>query len=52
MGDAAHAILIRDSATCTGNFFIDDDGLADSGVVDRERYSVNPGEELMPDFFI
>ena len=52
MGDAAHAILIRDSGTCTGNFFIDDDVLADSGVVDLERYSVSPGEELMPDFFI
>ena len=52
MADAAHAILTRESSTCTGNFFIDDDVLADSGVTDLERYSVSPGEELMPDFFI
>ena len=28
MADAAHAILTRDSRTCTGNFFIDDEVLA------------------------
>ena len=32
MADAAHAILTRDSRSCTGNFFIDDEVLAQEGV--------------------
>ena len=52
MADAAHAILVRDSRTCTGNFFIDDAVLADEGVTDFEQYAVSPGTELLPDFFV
>jgi citronellol/citronellal dehydrogenase len=52
MADAAHAILVRDSRSCTGNFFIDDDVLRSEGVTDLEKYSITPGAELLPDFFI
>jgi citronellol/citronellal dehydrogenase len=52
MADAAHAILTRDSATCTGNFFIDDAVLAEEGVEDLERYTVMPGSSLVKDLFV
>lgn len=52
VADAAHAILIKDSRTCTGNFFIDDDVLKAEGVTDLERYAVVPGAPLLPDFFL
>lgn len=52
MADAAHWILTQDAKECTGNFFIDEDLLRDSGVTDFENYSVVPGAELFPDFFI
>jgi len=52
MADAAHVILTRQSRTCTGNFFIDEDLLRSLGVTDFERYAVTPGAELLPDFFI
>lgn len=52
VADAAHAILTRDSATTTGNFFIDDEVLAEAGVTDFESYAVSPGTDLMPDFFL
>ena len=52
MGDAAHAILTRDSATCTGRFFIDDEALAEAGITDLDHYAVTPGAPLTPDFFI
>ena len=39
--------------TTSGNFFIDDELLADHGVTDLERYSVSPGtKEFIPDFFV
>ena len=52
MADAAHAILLRDSRICTGNFFIDDDVLREEGVVDFDQYAVSPGLPLVPDFFV
>ncbi|MEM9457256.1 MAG: NAD(P)-dependent oxidoreductase [Myxococcota bacterium] len=52
MGDAAHAILVRPKAECTGNFFIDDDVMAEEGVTDLSGYAVDPSAELMPDFFV
>ncbi|MEM9057886.1 MAG: NAD(P)-dependent oxidoreductase [Pseudomonadota bacterium] len=52
MADAAHAIVSRPSAECTGNFFIDDLVLADAGVTDFEVYAVTPGADLIPDFFV
>ncbi|MEZ6051053.1 MAG: NAD(P)-dependent oxidoreductase [Planctomycetaceae bacterium] len=52
MGDAAHAILTRDSKTCTGNFFVDEDLLKEEGVTDFDQYAITPGTKLMPDFFV
>jgi citronellol/citronellal dehydrogenase len=52
MADAAHWILTQDAKNCTGNFFIDEDLLRESGVSDFEHYSVVLGAELFPDFFI
>jgi len=52
MADAAHAIFNRPARTCTGNFFIDDEVLAEEGVTDFDRYAVSPGTPLMPDFFV
>jgi citronellol/citronellal dehydrogenase len=52
MADAAHAVLTRDSAACTGNFFIDDAVLAAEGVNDLERYTAVPGSTLVKDLFV
>ena len=52
MADAAHAILTRPSRSCTGNFFIDEEVLAEEGVTDLEPYAVDPSKELVQDFFI
>lgn len=53
LADCAYYILRRDSKTCTGNFFIDEEVLAEEGITDLEKYKVNPNEtELMPDFFV
>ncbi len=52
MADAAHAVLVRDARTTTGNFFIDDDVLRDAGVNDFERYAMKPGAPLIPDLFL
>jgi citronellol/citronellal dehydrogenase len=53
MADAAHAILIRDARTCSGNFFIDDEVLQAAGVSDLDQYSVVPGtKNFLPDFFV
>lgn len=51
MADAAHAILTREPADCTGRFLIDDEVLAEEGVTDLSQYGP-PIEELMPDFFL
>jgi citronellol/citronellal dehydrogenase len=51
MADAAHAILTRDSRETTGNFFIDDEVLAEAGITDLEKYAVDPEESLYPDLF-
>ena len=52
MADAAHAVLTRDSRTTTGNFFFDDQVLAEAGVTDLDRYAVKPGTWLYPDLFV
>jgi citronellol/citronellal dehydrogenase len=52
VADAAHAILTRDSRSCTGNFFLDEEVLAAEGVTDLSRYSVEPGAFLLPDLFL
>jgi citronellol/citronellal dehydrogenase len=52
VADAAHAILTRDSARCTGNFFIDEAVLREEGVTDFERYAVEPGVPLQKDLYV
>jgi citronellol/citronellal dehydrogenase len=52
MADAAHAVLVRDSRTTTGHFFIDDEVLAEAGVTDLGKYAVQPGAPLLPDLFL
>ncbi len=52
VADAAHAILTRPARSCTGNFFIDEAVLRGEGVTDLGRYAVEPGQELLPDFFV
>jgi citronellol/citronellal dehydrogenase len=52
VADAAHAILTRDSRTCTGNFFIDDEVLAQEGIGDLKSYAVDPDKTLLPDLFL
>ncbi len=52
MADAAHAILVRNSRDCTGNFFLDEDVLNEEGVTDFSKYAVDAGQSLLPDLFL
>lgn len=53
LADAAYAIFHRPSAQCTGNFFVDDEVLAEEGITDLEKYSVTPGtKDFLLDFFL
>jgi citronellol/citronellal dehydrogenase len=52
VADAAHAIITRPSRDCTGNFFVDEEVLANEGISDLSAYSVTPAAELIPDFFL
>jgi citronellol/citronellal dehydrogenase len=51
VGDAAHAILVQDPRSCTGNAFIDDEVLVDAGITDLSGYSA-PDAELALDLFV
>ena len=50
--DAAYAVLKRDSSTCTGNFFLDQDVLEEEGVSDFDQYAIDPEATLVSDFFV
>lgn len=52
MADAAHAIVSRDSRECTGNFFIDEEVLRESGVTDFSKYAPGNPDALVADFFV
>jgi citronellol/citronellal dehydrogenase len=53
MADAAHAVLTRDARQNTGNFYIDEQVLADAGITDLDRYAVVPGtRHFLPDLFL
>jgi citronellol/citronellal dehydrogenase len=52
LADAAHMIFLKDVKTFTGNFLIDDTFLFANGVRDFDRYRVDPGVDLEPDFFV
>ncbi len=50
--DAAYAVLKRDSSSCTGNFFLDQDVLEEEGVTDFNQYAIDPKAKLVSDFFV
>ena len=52
LGDAAHAVLLRDARTTSGRFFIDDEVLAETGITDVSGYAVDPSLPLLPDLFL
>jgi citronellol/citronellal dehydrogenase len=52
MADAAHAVFESPSRQLTGRFLIDDNFLAERGVVDFDRYRVDPTQPLTRDFFL
>ena len=52
MADAAHTILLRKSQQTTGNFFIDESILRESGITDFSPYAINPNTKPTPDFFL
>ncbi len=53
MADAAYAVLVRDPRSCTGNFFVDEEVLAQEGVTDLERYRTVPSSgRLEADLFL
>ncbi|GAA6076717.1 hydroxysteroid dehydrogenase-like protein 2, partial [Tachysurus ichikawai] len=51
MADAAYAILSK-PVSYTGHFVIDDDILKKEGIKDFDVYAVEPGHQLLPDFFL
>ncbi len=53
LADAAYLILTSDARAHTGNFYIDDELLAQHGVTDFDRYAMTPGNtNFIPDFFV
>jgi citronellol/citronellal dehydrogenase len=52
VADAAYQILIRPARTTTGNFFIDDEVLAEAGVTDLSGYGYVDDADLLPDLFL
>lgn len=52
MADAAAAILTRPSREATGNFYIDDDVLAEEGVTDLSEYGYGADDQLQLDVFL
>ena len=52
IADAAFSILFRNSESCTGNTFIDEDVLVAEGITDLGKYSVVPGAQLYNDLFV
>ena len=52
MADAAYAIFMKSAASFTGNFLIDDTFLTSEGVTNFEKYAMEAGVPLHPDFFV
>ncbi|MGO1885563.1 MAG: SDR family oxidoreductase [Citricoccus sp.] len=51
MADAAWEVLTRDPVECSGNFFLDDEVLAEAGITDLSAYG-GPAETLERDLFL
>ena len=52
MADAAYAIFMKSAASFTGNFLIDDTFLTSESVTNFEKYAMEAGVPLHPDFFV
>ena len=53
MADAAAQILSLDARAHTGNFYIDEQVLADAGITDLSKYAIVPGTKSFPnDLFL
>ncbi|MBG0738385.1 NAD(P)-dependent oxidoreductase [Paeniglutamicibacter antarcticus] len=53
VADAAHAVLTRSSRETTGNFFTDEQVLAEEGITDFTAYNSGaPGSPPVPDIFL
>ncbi len=52
LADAAYEIFNRPSREATGNFYIDDEVLAEAGADDLSRYSYVPNADLQRDIFL
>ena len=52
VADAAWFVVTRDSRACTGNFYTDEQVLAEEGRTELDRYAVRPGTPLFTDFFL
>ncbi len=52
LAETAYRVMLKPAAEFTGNFLIDDSFLVSEGVTDLDQYSMEPGVELLPDFFV
>jgi len=52
LAETAYRVITKPAAEFTGNFLIDDTFLHGEGVRDLSIYDVEPGAELLPDFFV
>lgn len=52
VADAAYEIVTKDARQNTGNFYIDEEVLAESGVEDFEQYGYGDSEKLQLDIFL
>jgi citronellol/citronellal dehydrogenase len=52
VADAAAHILTRNSRTTTGNFFVDEEVLAQADITDLSAYSISPQLPLRTDLFL
>jgi citronellol/citronellal dehydrogenase len=53
LADAAYFILTSDAKKATGNFYIDDEVLAQHGITDLDSYAVVAGtKKFLPDLFV
>ena len=52
LSDTAFYVLKRDSKKFTGNFYLDEEVLAQEGIKDLDKYSVKSGEKLYTDLYL
>lgn len=52
VADAAFYILNKPSTECTGNSFIDEEVLANEGIINFDKYAIEPESKLYTDLFL